>query len=205
MIPVFFCEPSSDVQLWLRRYRSSAEHKCRATGSYCNGMVPFGRAPARMGASNGHQVLLMPEGEPPTSDPRWPVTCDACGEVFTADDTYQLFRDRIYRAADGREWPKRELPPGACYDATWLHDFRLGPDGRSLMVVCPDGHEWFIDNEASNCTMKGEPTHRCWVRHGKPEDGTLHVDKNGHTCAAGGGSIDTGKWHGFLHHGHLKT
>lgn len=58
--------------------------------------------------------------------------------------------------------------------------------------ACPDGHHWYIDNRASNCTKKDDDVHRCWVRHGRPEDGTLHVDKSGNTCAAGAGSIDTG-------------
>lgn len=75
----------------------------------------------------------------------------------------------------------------------------VGDDGRSLVVRCPDGHDWMIDSRASNCTLPKNDTHHCWVRHGKPEDGTLHVDKNGATCAAGAGSI--GKWHGFLHGG----
>lgn len=56
---------------------------------------------------------------------------------------------------------------------------------------------------ASNCTMPDDKNHKCWVRHGRPEDGTLHVDKNGHTCAAGAGSIVAGNYHGFLHNGHL--
>jgi len=47
--------------------------------------------------------------------------------------------------------------------------------------------------------------HRCWVRHGRPEDGTLHVDKNGVTCAAGAGSIVAGNFHGFLHGGFLTS
>ncbi len=113
----------------------------------------------------------------------------------------------IYRRVDtGEEMGgghAAKLPPGACYDAHWYHNWRKGSDGRSLMVVLPNGHHWFIDSEASNCTMKGEQTHRCWVRHGKPEDGTLHVDKDGNTCKAGGGSIQSSDYHGFLHNGHL--
>src|SRR5580658_3169021 len=65
-------------------------------------------------------------------------------------------------------------------------------DGRHLQCVLPpDGHTWSIDGRASNCDQKAETTHRCWVRHGDPAAGTLHVDKNGHTCGAGGGSIAT--------------
>lgn len=110
---------------------------------------------------------------------------------------------KIYRRIDTGEelGVKSSVPPGAIYVA----GYRSGPDGRALTVVCPDGHHWFIDGRASNCTMKGDDMHRCWVRHGRPEDGTLHVDKNGNTCAAGAGSIDTGKWHGFLHNGELHT
>lgn len=78
-------------------------------------------------------------------------------------------------------------------------------DGRVLVCVCPDGHPWTIDARASNCTMPDDDEHWCWVRHGSAEAGTLHVDKNGVTCAAGAGSIATGKWHGFLHGGQLVT
>lgn len=78
--------------------------------------------------------------------------------------------------------------------------------GQHLIVRVPDGdnlsgHAWNIDSRASNCTMKDDRTHRCWVRHGDPPN--IHVDKSGHTCAAGAGSILTDKWHGFLHHGQL--
>jgi hypothetical protein len=81
----------------------------------------------------------------------------------------------------------------------------VGPDGRSLIVRCPGGQDWMIDSRASNCTRKDDNKHFCWVRRGKPEDGTLHVDKNGDTCSAGAGSIQTANWHGFLHNGLLHT
>ena len=83
-------------------------------------------------------------------------------------------------------------------------------DGKHLYCMCPDkdwpeGHPWNIDGRASNCTMKDERTHRCWVRHGDPAiPGQLHVDKKGHTCAAGAGSIAISGFHGFLHNGELK-
>lgn len=199
-VKVFFCEPSGNVAFWLRRYRSSAEHKCSATGSYCNGMVPFGRAAARL---DDKGYLLCPDSAPSHEDPRWPSKCDACGGEFDASDHYQFFQDRIYRDAAGREWPLRELPAGSCYDARWYGKDMRGPDGRSLIVILPDGHSWCIDGRASNCTLPNDTEHRCWVRHGRPEDGTLHVDKDGKTCSAGAGSIGTPKYHGFLHHGHL--
>jgi len=75
------------------------------------------------------------------------------------------------------------------------------PCARHLAVVCPDGHWWDIDGRASNCTMKEDKLHRCWVRHGDLPN--ITVDKNGVTCAAGAGSIQTDRWHGFLRNGEL--
>ena len=81
-------------------------------------------------------------------------------------------------------------------------------DGKHLICICPSksnyDHPWDIDGRASNCTMKEDRLHRCWVRHGDPAvPGQLHVDKKGLTCAAGAGSIQTHDWHGFLHNGEL--
>lgn len=98
------------------------------------------------------------------------------------------------------------LPPGGVWEGLDLEGKPLeptGPDGRQLWVVLPNGHVWCIDGRASNCTMPDDDEHRCWVRHGSPEDGTLTVDKAGHTCKAGAGSILAGNYHGFLEDGAL--
>lgn len=78
-------------------------------------------------------------------------------------------------------------------------------DGRHpICILPPDNHPWNIDSRASNCDQKDETTHRCWVRHGDPAvPGSLHVDKAGHTCNAGAGSIAVDGYHGHLHNGHL--
>jgi hypothetical protein len=80
-------------------------------------------------------------------------------------------------------------------------------DGRHLYVITPgdDGaHPWDVDGRASNCGSPDDKTHRCWVRHGDPtKPETLHVDKAGHTCSAGAGSIGVPGYHGFLHGGRL--
>jgi hypothetical protein len=73
-------------------------------------------------------------------------------------------------------------------------------EGRHLYGVLPNGHWWNIDGRARNCALPNDRLHRCWIRHGRPEDGD--VDKAGLTCAAGAGSIDYGGWHGHLTHGH---
>lgn len=124
----------------------------------------------------------------------------------------------------------RDAPAGAMYFADWYQDVAewIGPDGRALIVVLPpDGHPWHIDGRASNCDSPcascGQPyhahnqaaadrafkcdryrdarPHKCWVRHGEPPNVT--VDKQGITCGAGAGSIQTKRYHGFLQGGRL--
>jgi len=73
-------------------------------------------------------------------------------------------------------------------------------DGQHVICTLPPNrHPWNIDGRASNCDMPDDRAHRCWVRHGSPQDGTLHVDKAGHTCKAGAGSIQVEGYHGHLH------
>ena len=141
-------------------------------------------------------------------DPRWPKHCD-CGYEFKDSDKWIRMAHDVYKRYDtGEEMFRHDAPVGACWDETWwtedrtYPDFYIGEDGRCLCVRTPGG-DWTIDARASNCTMPKDKTHKCWVRHGRPEDGTLHVDKNGYTCAAGAGSIVLGNYHGFLHNGYL--
>lgn len=100
-----------------------------------------------------------------------------------------------------------DLPVGALwYSDGYHHGFdKPGPDGHALVAKCPGDSLWCIDSRASNCDMKADQAHRCWVRHGDPKTGAVHVDKDGLTCGAGGGSIQTHNWHGFLDHGAFKT
>jgi hypothetical protein len=195
-IPVFFLEPTERYRLSLRRYtpHNQTEGGC----SFHQAMVPIGEATGDE-RCNGDVH--------PHDDPRWPKQCEGCGYAFTDDDVWQLFTDRIYRRGDtGEETTLRDAPVGASWNASWMLErdspWYRGPDGRCLYVRTPGG-DWCPDHRASNCTMPDDDTHKCWVRHGRPEDGTLHVDKNGVTCAAGAGSIGQQTWHGFLHNGQL--
>lgn len=135
---------------------------------------------------------------PDDNDPLWDVKCEACGSPCK-DKRYTtgalIFVDRKGREVDGEN-----LPAGAMWFADWYP--WKGPDGHSLVVKLPNGHHWLVDNRASNCTMKDDDVHRCWVRHGEPPN--ITVDKKGHTCKAGGGSIWSGDWHGFLRNGRLE-
>ena len=123
---------------------------------------------------------------PPKDDPLWPAKCDGCDYHFTDADERQVFTDHIFVDANGKEHSLRKATPGMMWDAWYCS--RKGPDGRCLVVMCPYGHEWMIDSRASNCTMKDDNEHRCWIRHGEPPN--LIVDKNGKTLCGRRGRLD---------------
>jgi hypothetical protein len=111
----------------------------------------------------------------------------------------------------GREVRWNEMPTGALWSARRTNGAgpnsypRVGYDGLSIYCKHADGHSWAIEGRASNCTMKEDHEHRCWVRHGTVGE-KITVDKNGKTCAAGAGSFFMGsnnEWHGFLRDGKL--
>lgn len=197
---VFWIEPNGLERRWLRRWSMSA---CGAEfKTYCQAMHLLGDAPKDTTWAE-HQ------------DSDWPSCCEHCGKPFEEKDDHQMFDRAIYVRPDtGATFTLNDVPVGACWDAHWYakhgegkqgSGYNTGPDGRCLVVRLPDGHDWMIDSRCSNCTRKDDNDHFCWVRNGRPEDGTLHVDKNGNTCSAGAGSILTDKWHGFLHNGFLHT
>jgi hypothetical protein len=114
---------------------------------------------------------------------------------------YQIFHTRNYSSASG------DPEEGDLYLTTWYGCRERGRciygwencDGQHLFAIVPGGDIWDIHSRASNCTMPQDNKHRCWVLHGTPPNVT--VDKNGLTCAAGAGSIQTRNWHGFLQNG----
>ena len=213
-VKVFWIEPTDRERRWLRRFSFSNKIKCSANGEWgCEAtMVELGEFDIKY-TKEGY--IESVDRDVPHDDPRWPTTCKHCGRAFTDEDEWQVHGKQIYVRPDtGDRYTLRDAPPGACWEAWWMHNDKerkpgvgdwTGPDGRTLIVKCPDGHEWTIDARCSNCTLPDDKDHHCWVRHGRPEDGTLHVDKNGKTCQAGSGSIQTGNWHGFLHNGVLHT
>lgn len=201
-IKVFFCEETDRVTFDFRVYESG---ECPGPGgrfhnAHSERIDEYRQAPRTELAEE------RPRLEDFAGDARWPVKCDHCDHAFGEAAERQIWQKRVLRRSDTGaeiEGGYRAVPPGGIWDAWWMADALHGDDGRCLICKLPDGHDWMIDSRASNCTLPQDQVHRCWVRHGKPEDGSLHVDKNGVTCAAGAGSIATPKWHGFLHHGEL--
>lgn len=214
-IKCVFLEPTNMEEQRLRRYTTS-HGECgdvRNWGTHQN-WVKIGEVEndGLANFSNGSNQTIDPGQTVPVSfdDPRWPTHC-TCGWKFPDDVVRQYFPETLYRV-QGTDTlvTLRNAPAGSMWYATWLeeHDhWWKGPDGRILIVRLPNGSDWIIDSRANNCTMKEDNVHRCWVRHGSPPEVT--VDKSGHTCQAGGGSIETrrGKpdyYHGFLRNGFLE-
>lgn len=99
---------------------------------------------------------------------------------------------------------------GAMWWATWYpKNFTWENETEPhLMVRCPnsatdptDCRDWDVDSQCANCTLPDDNTHRCWVRHGEVPN--ITVNKDGHSCAAGKGSILLPGWHGMLTDGKL--
>lgn len=218
-IKVFWLEPTDRASIELRRFVRSSDGTCAGPYGYHNASRPIGKQPLEYSDQerNGRRYIKGDREDVAHDDPRWPSTCDGCGYVFVNADHWQVNQEQIYRRPDtGEEWPIRHAPLGAMWDAWWMPHNHRGLDGICLLVKTPGG-DWMVDSEASNCTDKAidhpksegeltwhERTHFCWVRHGDPRTGNVHVDKlGGPTCGAGSGSILIGGYHGFLHHGYL--
>ncbi len=213
-VQCFWLDPTDRVRLALRRYRSperwdeasqamvAVERASCPLGYMHEAKVPIGEAPIIWAEGAERRSYCAPEREQYAGDPRWPRQC-ACGEAFRDDDASQVFVDRIYRRVDtGAEITLREASAGAMWDAEWR--LEKGPDGRSLMVRLPDGHDWCVDGRASNCTLPNDDEHRCWLRTGEPPRITVgKVAPGQRSCSAGAGSIATPNWHGFLRDGRL--
>lgn len=127
------------------------------------------------------------------TDDRWDVLRPGTGAIVT-EHVYSLTQCRVPGAMFWANWSEKaadERRPGS-------HIFRSGPQ---LEVILPDLNPWNIDGRANNCGSPADFVHRCWIRHGAPP--SITVDKEGLTCAAGAGSINSGTWHGFLRNGEL--
>jgi hypothetical protein len=211
-VKCFLLEPVDKIRVWARRYSKGTPNCCpRNPGQYsCHGAMNL------IGDFDHPHVPGEYENwddfvetiRPPATDPIWPVKCE-CGAILEHQDSErggQMFVHRLHKRSDtGDLTTIRDAPPGAMWSAWWMqHEGRYWDwDNQTeapLMCKTPGG-EWNIDGRASNCTMPNDRTHRCWIRHGVPP--LLTVDKNGSTCAAGAGSILSGKWHGFLRNGEL--
>lgn len=200
IIECFLIEPTDRFRVYLRRYRGSAEGPCPAgKGWYHNASVFIAleqHTQAEHPGSGDHPEKI------PHDDARWPVKCDRCDYAFVPEDNWQMFYERMWRTADGREFTLVEkysmhldaqalgAPPGAMWRATWMEPFETGPDGHSYVVRTPGG-DWHIDGPA---TGGGK-----WTRTGVAPKLTARPSI---LC----GKREDGSWtyHGFLTDGRLE-
>ena len=213
-IRCFLLEPTERVRQKLRRYHSSAApgEACPAmpgNWSYHNAEGPIEDTQAIFD-TNPDLSGVIRNGVDEASvrvyddDSRWPTHC-ACGYVFTDEDVRQVFSELIYRRADtGEEMTLREAPPGAMWYCPWMGHHWHPQLGTLFSVRLPDGTDWMPDMPANNCTMpddQGQEQHHCWIVEGQLPN--ITVGKNGATCGAGAGSIQSTNYHGFLRNGEL--
>ncbi len=164
----------------------------------------------------GRPVPTMPDGKTPSDYSSGRHRDDRNAP------SYQVFHKTLYATPD-RSWIG--MPTiGDAYYADWYGCAERGGNcvagwtnchGPHLIIHTPypggphragrpdEGYWWDTNNRASNCDMPDDTQHRCWVVHGHPADGDLHIDKAGLTCNAGAGSLDNGRWHGHCHRGEL--
>ncbi len=200
-VETYLVEPNGFARLHLRRYASSTNTTPCTTSPfrYHDIMVDVGTVATWYLRDRWFTDLAGPHT--PGDHPMWPERC-SCGYAFTDADPYQVFEDVLYAPkgeVGAAAFPLRNAPPGAMwFSATdpCHHEPRCS---EHLIVVCPDGASWSIDSRATNCALPDDRVHRCWVHSGEPT--RITVDKNGRTCAAGGGSIQTPGYHGFLING----
>jgi hypothetical protein len=206
---VFLLEPTERQRQSLRRYTRSRWDNENNRSVYDNPCPVSGASHDAETAIEDGDVTRTEEGYVysgawPHEDPRWPAHCQ-CGYAFVEDDQWQLFVSEIYRRSDtGEEMTLRESPPGAMWWCPWMGD-RWHPQlGQLFTIKLPDGTGWMPDMQANNCTMPDDADqerHHCWVVKGVPPN--LTVSKDGPTCAAGAGSIQSTNYHGFLQDGYL--
>lgn len=143
------------------------------------------------------------------------AVCECCGASTGVLRPQSTSEGAFWKRADTGETKRRiaDFGIGAMWFADWYPLAKVAPGEVArfggdwdnqydppLHVSTPGG-DWNIDSRASNCTLKNDRLHRCWIRHGAPPN--ITVDKAGRTCSAGAGSIQAGTYHGFLRNGQL--
>lgn len=213
--PVYHA-PAVGFRGWLRRYWEGA---CSGPSqTYHNAMALLGdrMEPVPEGMLTLELYARLFGKVEDYAPEAWPTTCEDCGAPVPenlSEVNRQVFVRVLHQTREGLR-DERHMPPGAAYWQKWKHDPEAATRGQCwdrdvcdprghLIVTLPDGVDWDVMSRANNCTMPEDRAHYCWVLTGDLEAGTLHVSKDGPTCAAGAGSIATSRYHGFLHNGHL--
>jgi hypothetical protein len=171
----------------------------KGLGHRCTSVVERGELPVDQKLEIDYRLY-------PTWPKDVPMVCEDCGIDMSSGVVFSLSwgAGRLWSRVDTGEIKRRiqDFGVGAMWRSSWYPLTMYWDNAtESPLLVCTPGGDWNIDSRCSNCTLKDDRTHRCWVRHGEPPN--ITVDKNGKTCSAGAGSIQAGSWHGFLRNGFL--
>lgn len=164
----YLLTPTALAQKSLRRYRgiTEGEPRCEASGiGFHNASVRLGTTKRLRHGDDGRPLTGWQLKDLPHSDPRWPTHCP-CGYAFTGDDHWQHMANLLWRCSDRLDDPADyvtlgEARPGAMWYADWQPADWKGPDGRSLVVRCPNGLDWSIDAPSTRSGGR-------WTRTGEP-------------------------------------
>jgi Family of unknown function (DUF6527) len=191
-IPLRIAEPTGRYRRSLRRFTFPADH------------FPGANCPARRWGHDA-SVFIGEVGEEeadvhgdnwPHNDPRWPESCDMCGQSFPAEGQWQRNDCLIYRLPDGTEFitwgSPKDIPAGTMIRVPWFDGlgrqvFQLGEMTDPWQVWLPDGGTWITTQAATGggyWTVTGTPpliTVSPSIFHNQP----------------------TG-WHGFIRNGQLE-
>lgn len=172
----FWIEPTDLRRRFLRRF-TFTEKKCPVYKYGHEASIPLDD-----GVKHLNEGIRDLSGDiHPHDDPLWPKVCKHCWYIFQPEDQWQLQTEHIYKRTDTGAWGTlRDVPVGAMWNAEWMP--WKGPDGRSLVVRCPNFQDWLIDHEASGGGH--------WERTGEPPNITVTP-----SISIG---IDPNRYHGFL-------
>lgn len=198
-VQTYWLDNTEFGNITLGAYTSQDEAPCPA---YEYGHWGHAKLP-RMAESDYDSKALWADPATP-----WPTICERCGTDFSSENWRRSsgFEHLYVCKVTGEELLLRDAMPGALYFAPWLDTIFTPQREHCINVVLPDGTTWTIDAQASNCSIPDDHRqlqHHCWVIDADCDLEHLTVGKNGPTCAAGAGSIQTDKWHGFLQNGFL--
>ena len=185
-IPLFIAPPAGTCRLALRRFRYGDPgdgHRHDVT------VVVGDDEPCTPRTGDGRKPVS--EDRIPHDDPRWPEACD-CGELFTAEDQWQVSEREWYEGGGQRfawgigSW---DGPPGAMIRAAW-RDREDRPE--AWVIFLPNGEFWCTNDRASRGA--GTELGPYWTVTGTAPDLTVHPSIN-----------DTGAkpWHGWIRDGEL--
>lgn len=208
-IKCIFFEASTKVKRYFRRYQDG---DCLGKGEYHNAEIFYDEIEVPVPIDGFENDPRMISGLPHKNlKAQYPQKCDHCDFIFTDGSTFQKNPLRQYFCeATGEYFELNKIPVGGMYFAPWL-DCWTTPQLAHVLIVRTPGGSWAVDSQASNCTKpksngeKGrlQSDHHCWIIEGDIPP-NITVSKNGNTCGAGAGSIQCGKYHGFLRNGYLE-